>query len=74
MEMQANSDKLVQVDRLLELIQQTSQLLTLYRNAANPNPVAIAQYTDIRDELLDELSQLFREFDVEIEGPVDLAA
>lgn len=66
MEAQTVSDKMVQIERLLELIQGTNKLLTLHRSVEKPNQMAIADNEKLRGNYMSELSELLREYDLTV--------
>ena len=66
MEAQIVSDKMVQIERLLELIQGTNKLLTLHRSLEKPNQMAIADYEELRKQYINELTELLKEYDITI--------
>ncbi|CAN5274917.1 hypothetical protein BH09BAC4_BH09BAC4_20620 [soil metagenome] len=66
MEAQIVSDKMVQIERLLELIQGINKLLTLHRSLEKPNQMAIADYEELRKQYINELTELLKEYDITI--------
>lgn len=66
MEVQTVSDKMVQIERLLELIQGTNKLLTLHRSVEKPNLMAIADYEELRKQYINELTELLKEYDIKV--------
>jgi hypothetical protein len=66
MEAQTVSDKMVQIARLLELIQGTNKLLTLHRSIENPNLMAFADYEELRKQYINELTELLKEYDIKV--------
>ena len=66
METQTVSDKMVQIERLLELIQDTNQLLTLHRSVEKPNQMAITDHEELRKQYINELTELLKEYDIKV--------
>ena len=57
---------MVQIERLLELIQGTNKLLTLHRSVEKPNQMAIVDNEELRGRYMSELSELLNEYDIAI--------
>lgn len=66
MEAQTVSGKMVQIERLLELIQGTNKLLTLHRSIEKPNQIAIADYEELQKQYMSELAELFKEYSINV--------
>ena len=66
MEIQTVSDKMVQIERLLELIQGTNKLLTLHRSVEKPNQMAIVDHEELRKQYINELTELLKEYDIKV--------
>lgn len=74
MEAQTVSDKMEQIERLLELIQGTNKLLTLHQSVEKPNQMAIADYEELRKQYMGELSELLKEYDLTVSSAHSQAA
>ncbi|GAB4018606.1 hypothetical protein GCM10028808_53720 [Spirosoma migulaei] len=74
MDGQTVSGKMVQIERLLELIQGTNKLLTLHKRIDKPNQMAIADYEELRKQYINELTDLLKEYDIKVSSAYSEAA
>lgn len=63
-----SEERRIRVDRLLELIEGTDELLAMHRQATNPSQSMIDQYLGIKERLVTELAELLAEYGVKVIG------
>ena len=74
METHTVSDKMVKIERLLELIQGTNKQLTLHRSLEKPNQMAISDNEALRKQYINELTELLKEYDIRVSSAYSEAA
>lgn len=62
------------VGDLLELIERANRMVQIEKKAQEPDELLLAQYRDLKNDYLQQLGNLLKDFDIQIQLPGNHAA